>query len=392
MSVTVVTTSLHSHLIEQLTGLCSVTGADPATAGRLLADLLGPAGTRPVGQPPGWPSGIADDHTPVEYSLAFHPGGPATLRILAEAAAAEPTAAAHLAAALAFVRTQAGRHGLTMSSFDQVYELFAPAEPHSDFTIWQSLVFPPGRGAEFKVYLNPEVNGVDRAPELVRTALDRLGLGAAYRTLIEHSVRPGELGRADRLAFFALDLHDGPHARVKLYLTHHDATADDMVRAAGAVTHIDPGELREFCRIAGGHTGRFANLPLIGSYTFTAGVDVPVGYSLYVPIRGYVDHDGEARQRVVALLHRYGMDAGVLDRAIAAVTARPLADGVGLIAHVSLRLGLPRPGVTVYLSAEAYQVQPPGPARMRAARPGPEQAAGRSTIREAEPSRSKPCP
>ena len=59
------------------------------------------------------------------------------------------------------------------------------------------------------------------------------------------------------------------------------------------------------------------------------------------------------------LLSRYGFDhAADLDRAIAAVTRRPLHDGVGLIAHVSLRLGRPRPGLTVYLSAEAYGVAP----------------------------------
>jgi hypothetical protein len=97
----------------------------------------------------------------------------------------------------------------------------------------------------------------------------------------------------------------------------------------------------------------------VGSYTFLGDIGRPAGYSAYVPIRSYVSDDEEARYRVVTLLDRYGFDSTELDRIIAALVNRPLHEGVGLIAHISLRLGPPRPGVTVYLSAEAYQVAPP---------------------------------
>jgi hypothetical protein len=62
---------------------------------------------------------------------------------------------------------------------------------------------------------------------------------------------------------------------------------------------------------------------------------------------------------VLELMSRYDLDAALLDRAIDAVTRRPLEQGVGLIAHVALRLGQPRPGLTVYLSSEAYGVASP---------------------------------
>src|SRR5262249_52513475 len=100
--------------------------------------------------------------------------------------------------------------------------------------------------------------------------------------------------------------------------------------------------------------------------TLTEGIDKPVGYSLYVPIRSYVRDDDEARDRVMALLTRHGFDGSALDRAITAVTQRPLDAGVGLIAHVSLRLGRPRPGVTVYLSPGPHRVSPRPPRRGRA--------------------------
>lgn len=131
---------------------------------------------------------------------------------------------------------------------------------------------------------------------------------------------------------------------------------DSWARRSPAGPDFDAEDLVEFCQVAGGRIGSFDALPLVGTYTFLADRHRPAGYTVYIPVRGYVSDDEEARRRVATLLERYGFNTTDLDRAIAAVTRRPLRDGVGLIAHVSLRLGRPRPGVTVYLSVEAYQV------------------------------------
>jgi DMATS type aromatic prenyltransferase len=318
---------------------------------------------------------VADDHTPVEFSVAFNENERPTLRVLGEAMDLVPSPVANLAAAHRFVRAQAVRFGLPLSRFDRVHEVFATDDPRGAFGLWHSLVFRHGRQPEFKVYFNPEIRGVEEAPALVAEAAERLGVGLSYRTALEHATRPGELGRGDRLTFLALDLHNGPHARVKLYVSHHGAEAADVVRAAGAVDGIDAKEFAEFCAVAGDGTSTFSRRPLVGSFTFVGEADGPAGYSVYVPIRSYVSDDEEARDRVAALLDRYGFDRAFLDAAITAVARRPLRDGVGLIAHVSLRLGRPRPGVTVYLSAEAYQVGPP---RQRA-RPAARDQAPRRT-------------
>ncbi|WP_328341067.1 tryptophan dimethylallyltransferase family protein [Micromonospora sp. NBC_00421] len=350
---------LSDRLGDQLRRLCAAVGIGAAEPLELLEGLLGPAGPQPLSAPPPWPSNVADDHTPVEFSVAFSPTEPPTVRILGETLGAPPGRLANMLATQRFLDTQAHRAGLSTSRLDSVRDLFATYDPQGVFALWCSLVFRSGRRPEFKVYLNPEVRGVDRAPSLVSEALHRLGLGRSYQTMLDHGIRPGELGHRDRLTFFALDLHDSAQARVKLYLTHHDAQVRDVVRAAGVVDDVDASRLAEFCALAGGDRTRFVGLPLVGSYTLVEGVDRPVGYSLYVPIRGYVEDDEEAYDRVVAVLDRYGFDRTVLDRALAAVARRPLRDGVGLIPHLSLRLGAPRPGVTVYLSAEAYQVSPP---------------------------------
>ncbi|GAA2631616.1 hypothetical protein [Paractinoplanes durhamensis] len=343
--------SVLEHLAGQLNPLCRVLEMDPATPLDLLAGVLGPHGARSLADPPAWPSDIADDHSPIEFSVAFNDHEPPALRLLAEVPGGAQAGYDFLAGA-------AGRYGLAIARLDAVRDLFTADVPPGSFALWCSLVFRSGRRPEFKVYLNPEVAGVDRAPELVAEALGRLGLGDSYRTMLARSIRPGELGRRDRLSFFALDLHDGPQARVKLYLSHHDADAADAARAAAVVPGVDPAEVTAFCLAAGG-PGRFDGRPLVGSYTLAGGARQPVGYSIYVPIRDYVDDDREARDRVAAVLARYGFGTALLHRCVAAVSRRPLAAGVGLIAHVSLRLGPPRPGVTVYLSAEAYQVTPP---------------------------------
>lgn len=360
--------SVFEHLSGQVVRLCKVAGTDPEVPLDLLGDLLGSIASRPLSEPPAWPSNVADDHTPVEFSVAYSDGEPPVLRILAEALGSPPGALTNLSAAYRFLGIQARRFGLSTSRFDAVRDLFATEDPQGEFALWYSLVFRSGRRPEFKVYFNPELKGMERAPDLVAEALHRLGLGASYQTMLDRGVRPGELGRGDRLAFFALDLHDGPQARVKLYLTHRSAEVRDVVRAAGLVDGVDLTELAEFCVAAGGGTGPFDGRPLVGSYTFTEGAAKPVGYSIYLPIRSYVSDDEEARDRVVALLARYGFDSAAFDRAVTAVTQRSLRAGVGLIAHVSLRLGPPRPGVTVYLSAEAYRVSPPRSRQVPAAR------------------------
>lgn len=350
--------SILEHLNGQLARLCEAVGTNPATPVSLLRDLLGSNGSRPLSKPPAWPSNVADDHTPVEFSLAYNEGEPPSLRILGEALGTPPDALSNISAAYRFIDTQVDRFGLSTSRLESVRDLFATQHPHGEFALWFSLVFRSGRRPEFKVYFNPEVKGVQRAPDLVAEALDRLGLGKSYQAMLDRAVRPGELGRNDRLTFFALDLDDGPQSRVKLYLSHHHADVRDMVRAASMVDGVDASQVAEFCEAAGG-ADRFDGRPLVGSYTLIEGAEKPVGYSIYVPIRSYVDDDQQASDRVLALLARYGFDSAVFDRALKAVTQRSLRDGVGLIAHVSLRLGPPQPGVTIYLSSEAYEVRPP---------------------------------
>jgi DMATS type aromatic prenyltransferase len=324
----------------------------------LLSDTLGPGGFRALNKTLSWPSDVADDNTPYEFSTAFADGEPTTVRVLVEPTADEPGPQANLDAALDVLDALVRRYDLPRDRFDAVRDLFLPADPQGTFSLWFSLVFRKDAAPAIKVYFNPEVRGEAEAPLLVAEGLTRLGFGAGHQTVVDHALRRGP--GLDRYSFFALDLTEDPLARVKVYISHFDATATDAEEAARAAEGVEPGRVQDFCLLSSGTTGPFTERPLISSYTFMAGdVDRPSGYSLYVPVRCYVEDDQEARARVLDLMTSYDVDPSAFENALASLARRPLDDGVGLIAHVSLRMGAPRPGVTVYLSSEAYDTAPP---------------------------------
>lgn len=343
----------------QLSALLHSVGITENVAGSvgLLADALGPGGLQPLSNTPAWRSDVADDHTPVEFSTAFGPDEPPVVRMIVEPTATRPSRQANTAAALATLDRMRHRVNLDTSRFDAVRDLFLPPAPERDFTFWYSLVFRAGEEPLVKVYLNPEVSGEAAAEGLVREALARTGFAAGFPALRDHALtRPG----LDRYSFFALDLVEQRRARTKVYISHHAAEVDDIIRAAQAARGVDVDRVPDFCLLTGGGTGPFDKRPLISSYTFLDGdVSAPSGYSLYVPIRSYVADDEEARRRVLAVMAKYDLDPTPFDRALRAVAQRPLDEGVGLIAHVSLRMGRPRPGITAYLSSEAYDVAAP---------------------------------
>ena len=351
------TSTVFDHLAGQLDRLSATVGLGRSAGHRtLLKELLGAAAKQQIGAGPIWPSDIADDHSPVEFSLAFDPNLPPTLRLLGETISASPNPVSNAAELVRFLESTE-KLGISLDRFDRVRDLFLPKNSSESFLLWYSLVLRADSRPALKVYLNPAAQGRENAREIVAEALRRLGRPNAYRQLARHALRRGD---QDRLTYFAIDLHDQPHSRVKIYTTHVDAETTDTVRCAEAINVIGTDRLIDFCAIAGA-TDQFSGRPLTSSYTYLSpDTDQPSGYSLYLPIRDYVSDDEDARERVVSVLDRNGFQSGLLDRAISCLTDRSLADGSGLFAHVSLRLSATaRPGVTVYLSSEAHAVSRP---------------------------------
>ncbi|MER5869724.1 tryptophan dimethylallyltransferase family protein [Streptomyces sp. NPDC002044] len=344
-----------------------MSGTDSASYARTLLAVLGPAGERPLDLPPPDRSFLSDDHTPVEFSLSFVADAAPTLRVLLEPGFGAGSLEENGRTGLRVIHELAQRWGFDTARLDELEDLFFPPDPEGPLALWCALELLPGGVPKVKVYLNPAASGRERAAATVREALHRLGHRQAFAALPE----------GDRHLFFALDLGAWEEPRVKVYLAHHDLSAPEaagLSRVAGGPVAESAAEVGRFFGMAAGHdtddgvgaTGdgadpRLGRRPVQSCHAFTeTATGRPSGFTLYVPVRDYAPHDGEALDRAVAVLGRYGMDPAPLVRSLSAVTSRCLHDGVGLIAYLGLAHQQGRPArVTAYISSEAYRVKPP---------------------------------
>ncbi|MGW6907742.1 tryptophan dimethylallyltransferase family protein [Streptomyces sp. NPDC054940] len=345
----------------QLGRLCDLVGIDAhrrTAHQRVLSDLLGPAAARPLADPPPSPSFVSDDHTPVEFSLTFPAGGDPVLRVLVDPGCAALAMPDNARTAWAAVGRLAAQWGFRLDELTRVSDLFLPPVPHGPLSLWSAMELRPSGPPGLKLYLNAGSRGAERGMETVDEAMTRLGHGQAFEPLRCY-LKPRFPERATFM-FFALDVGPWAEPRVKVYVVHHHATADDAADAARLVPGACPDRVAELCRRIGGDEP-FSRLPLISCYSFTgADADRATGHSIHVPVRAYVRDDRAARDHAVRLLGQYGVHSAPLDRALAALTARRLSAGVGLISYLSLvQAGGQAPRITAYLSAEAYRVLPP---------------------------------
>lgn len=345
----------------QLRGLCRVAGLDARDAegyGQVLRESLGLAAERPLDLPPPNRTFVSDDHTPVEYSLSFRTDAPPTVRVLFEPGCGAPGWAESGKIGLALVREMAQRWDFSTRCLDAVEDLFFPSDPRGPLALWCALELRPGGVPKVKVYLNPSARGAERAAETLREALDRLGHPGAFASLPSGDGHP----------FLAMDLGAWTEPRLKVYVLHAGLSADEAAGLSRTDAGPAPEALREFFATASGFGrdqggGRLHGLPAQSHHAFTQLDDErPSGFALYVPVRDYAPHDGEALLRGLALCRQHGIDPMPLAEAVAAVTDRRLEDGVGLISYLAVNYQRGRkPRVTAYISAEAYAVRPPVP-------------------------------
>ncbi|MGW7170258.1 tryptophan dimethylallyltransferase family protein [Streptomyces sp. NPDC054884] len=348
--------TLGGHAVRQLLRLSEIaalSAVDAEVYARTLLDVLGPVAERPLELPPPSRSFLSDDHTPVEFSLSCEPGAPPTLRVLLEPGAGAGDLTDNGRAGLRVIREMGRRWGFGTDRLDDLEDLFFPPSPEGPLALWCALELRPGGVPKVKAYLNPAASGERRAAKTVRKALKRLGHHEAFKALPD----------GDRLLFFALDLGDWAEPRVKVYLAHHDLSAPEAAALSRTGDGSGSAEIEEFFRIVAGeeHDPRFVRRPVQTCHAFTeTATGLPSGFTVYIPVRDYARHDGEALDRAAALLSRHGIDPRPVLRASAAVTSRQPEDGVGLVAYLGLahQRGRP-PRVMTYISSEAYEVRPP---------------------------------
>lgn len=345
--------SLQSFGSERLDALCHAVGfgaGDTRTVRRTFERMSDSWGHRPLGEKPAWRSDITDDHTPFELSLAMEEGLP-EVRFLLEAQGQPTTPRSCWEAGLALNERLRRELGVPLERFERVRALFEPVDARARFGLWHAVCVVPGGAPTFKVYLNPFARGPEGARALVREALERLGCAEAWHVLSTRAMRQGS---GDTPVYFSLDLSSHRAARIKVYLAHPEALAEELEDVMALGREYVPGEARDFCQQLQGTPSAFtAARSTLTCLAFTSDEPgSPSSVTLHVPIRCHAAHDADALRRIRPLLDT--ASRGLLERAVAALARRPLEDGVGLIQWVSLRRQGGGRRATFYLATEAY--------------------------------------
>jgi DMATS type aromatic prenyltransferase len=316
----------------------------------LLSTMLSPWGAKVIPRVPEWPSDIGDEHSPLEFSVALTPGKP-EVRLVVEAQGDEPSYPSTLQAGLR-LNEALERRGASLERFERVRDLFLPDVDRARFGLWHAVALAPGP-LHVKTYLNPQIRGGKEACTIVGTALDRLGMRAAWSTI--ESALPAGPVPGEAMRYFALDLERSPTARAKVYLYSDGIGADDIENLACLRPGYVRGEVTAFCRALTGTSGPYASRPPAVYLAFTGNDATPSDVTVQIPIRYYVSDDRVARDRVLAYLRSRQLDTAPYERVLEAVALRSLEAGSGLHSYVSLRTGSAPARVTTYFAAELYE-------------------------------------
>jgi DMATS type aromatic prenyltransferase len=270
---------------------------------------------RPIGSRCEYPSYVSRDGFPAEFSVSWRDGRP-ELRVLFESLGEDLTAAGSQAAGAALTRELATRPGVSIDRYLLLEDLFLAAEPQPYRpTVWHSLAWRPGERPRFKVYLNPQAQGVARTWDVMASAMSRLGLARAWQRV--EAERSELTARGHEIEFVALDLDAEPTARVKVYFRHPEIELTELNRVASlARLHDQDAALRAFKIICGRADGTVANQPMT-CLAFRGGRDEPQEANVYLRLPGTVTSDVQAQERITELMQVEGVDprsyADVLD-------------------------------------------------------------------------------
>jgi tryptophanase len=320
-----------------------------------------------------WISDVSNDHTFFEYSVNIdQETGDSVLRFLIEAQAEKPASVTeplqsgegkdimlgHLKESAATLSAELAKQYASAVSIDRlktIEDLFGSFQSsEGKFAAFHSCVSTKN-GPEWKIYLNPRGKGSQNAQSITSEAFERLGLAESWKlvkSIIEDDDAP---------VYFSLDLSsDLEHSRVKLYIAHPDATASTI---AEKHAKICPGTctytIQQFCNtMAGGSLGPYKAKPLLSCFSFTSETPTKPSGTVHFPISEYAENDAVVRDRMEKYMDVASVSAAYRERyqkAVSAVQRRPLDQGRGIHAWISLKQsGKGKKGTTFYLSPEVF--------------------------------------
>lgn len=117
--------------------------------------------------------------------------------------------------------------GVVLDRYDAIRDLFDAPGPEAPFALWHGAVVDGDARVAHKLYLPLAGRGPERAGEIAREALERLGLDGAWPV-------PAFRDGRDLPTILSLDLAPASEARIKLYVLHRGARAAELSTGDGA--------------------------------------------------------------------------------------------------------------------------------------------------------------
>ncbi|MEH0574499.1 tryptophan dimethylallyltransferase family protein [Streptomyces sp. B21-108] len=344
-------------LEEKWTAVCRGLGVDQWETETVLQDLrevIHPWGTRPVGTRCDPPSFVSADGFPAELSVSWKGGRP-EVRILFESLGSDGTPFGCQEAGRELTRRLAGSPGTDIARYLSIEDLFITSAPDRyRATLWHSLAWRPGKRPHYKVYLNPQVHGLDGAYDVMAEAMHRLGLADAWEPVAH---RGAELaGRGHELELMALDLGGSDTSRVKVYYRHLPMPMGEL-DTVGAMAHRyeQARAARARSVIYGRNGGTVSNEPMT-CLAFREGTPGPEEANVYLRLPDNTRSDAEAAERIARLMEVEGIDPRPHAEILRQLTAGLPQDTGGLQELCSYRTISPElpADIGVYLRFRTY--------------------------------------
>ncbi|WP_327319014.1 tryptophan dimethylallyltransferase family protein [Streptomyces sp. NBC_01235] len=344
-------------LEEKWTAVCNGLGIDQWETETVLADLrevIHPWGARPVGTRCDPPSFVSADGFPAELSVSWKAGRP-EVRILFESLGSDPTPLGCQEAGRELTRRLAGSPGTDIARYLGVEDLFITSAPDRyRATIWHSLAWRPGKRPHYKVYLNPQVHGLDRAYDVMAEAMHRLGLADAWEPVAH---RGEELARrGHELELMALDLDGGDTSRVKVYFRHLPMPMGELDTVAALAHRYEPARAARARGVIYGRDGGTVSNEPMTCLAFREGTPGPEEANVYLRLPDNTRSDAEAALRIARLMEVEGIDPRPHAEILRQLTAGLPGHTGGLQELCSYRTISPQmpADIGVYLRFSAY--------------------------------------
>jgi DMATS type aromatic prenyltransferase len=345
--------------IEKLTALCESLGMNAKLdeVVEIFRAMTISWSDRQIGESVEWPSDVSDDGSPFEFSIALDPDK-VELRVLVEAQGKAPNLQSNWQAGLELNQYLATHYNVSLDRFAHIADLFVPTNTDAKFSMWHSACFYPDKPSAFKLYLNPQSQHKSRSAAIVEESLVRLGFTHAWPTLAETAAQRGP--DKDEFVYFSLDLAAHTHARVKVYLRHHDATPAELESALSAARNYVPGDAIEFCQAMAPDQTSFSAKPAISAFSWVESDNaMPSSSTLHIPISNYAIDDRAVCDRLDLYFIEHGLPVSTYQAAIRSSSTRPLETGIGMHSYTALRREQQQRRVTLYLNPEVNGVRHP---------------------------------